>query len=174
MRAGVVVLVWLAVVDAGCRRAPPSLARIDAELTATYPALAQWSTAELDTAMRGPASPLLLDVREPAEFEVGHLAGARQVAPGASIAALRAGPLAGVDLDHPIVCYCAVGVRSARLCDRLRRAGYRRATNLRGSIFAWANEDRPVYRGDRRVERVHPYDRRWGTLLRPERRAPLP
>lgn len=174
MRAGAIVLAWCALVAAGCRRTPPSLARIDAELTAEFPALAQWTTTELDAAMHGPAPPLLLDVREPAEFEVGHLAGAHQVPPGASVAALRAGVLAGIDLERPIVCYCAVGVRSARLCDRLRRAGYRRATNLRGSIFAWANEDRPVYRGDQRVERVHPYDQRWGTLLRPERRAPLP
>ena len=57
---------------------------------------------------------------------------------------------------------------------RLREAGFAHVENLRGSIFEWANEGRPVVRDGREVEAVHPYDAVWGRLLAPERRADLP
>ena len=37
--------------------------------------------------------------------------------------------------------------------------------NLEGSLFKWANEGRPVYRGSERVQEVHPFDEDWGELL---------
>ena len=41
-----------------------------------------------------------------------------------------------------------------------------------GASVALGNPLLPVYRGEERVELVHPYDARWGTLLLPEHRAP--
>ena len=35
-------------------------------------------------------------------------------------------------------------------------------------MFAWANEDRPVYKGNRRVSHVHPYNAEWRALLNQE------
>ena len=46
------------------------------------------------------------------------------------------------------------------------KKGYTEVYNLEGSIFAWANEGRPVYRGKERVQVVHPYDKIWGRLLK--------
>jgi 3-mercaptopyruvate sulfurtransferase SseA len=63
-----------------------------------------------------------------------------------------------------VIVYCSVGYRSARLAQRLRARGYE-VSNLEGSIFEWANEDRALYQGDRRVSGVHPYDSTWGRLL---------
>ena len=46
--------------------------------------------------------------------------------------------------------------------------------NLEGSIFRWANEDRPLYRGDVAVRQVHPFDESWAALLHADRRSYSP
>ncbi len=112
---------------------------------------------------------MLVDVRTPEEFAVSHLAGARRVDPEAGAEALAALPR-----DTAIVVYCSVGWRSAAFAERLRAAGFTHVQNLQGSIFAWANEDRPVVRDGQAVRAVHPYDAVWGRLLRPELHASHP
>ncbi|CAN5587605.1 rhodanese-like domain-containing protein [soil metagenome] len=114
--------------------------------------------------------PVLLDVRTPAEWNVSHLPGARRVAPEADAKTAAH----GLPKDTPIVTYCSVGYRSAKMAERLRAAGYRRVQNLEGSIFEWANERRPLVREGEPVVRVHPYNSVWGHLLEPAVRAPLP
>ncbi|MBA3608196.1 MAG: rhodanese-like domain-containing protein [Chthoniobacterales bacterium] len=114
--------------------------------------------------------PVLLDVRTPVEFEVSHLKGARQVDPKAEAQSAAK----GLPKDAPIVTYCSVGYRSGEMAERLRAAGYTRVQNLEGSIFQWANERRPLVRGEgERVTRVHPHSAVWGRLLAPEVRAPV-
>ena len=105
---------------------------------------------------------LLLDAREPEEYAVSHLQGAQPAPPKDE--ALKA--LQGLPVDQPIVLYCSVGYRSSELAQFLMKKGYTEIYNLEGSIFAWANEGRPVYRGKERVKVVHPYDRTWGRLLK--------
>jgi 3-mercaptopyruvate sulfurtransferase SseA len=61
--------------------------------------------------------------------------------------------------------YCSVGIRSARVADRLRHAGIGAVYNLDGSIFRWASEGRPVVRDGEPVRAVHPYNAVWGRLL---------
>jgi 3-mercaptopyruvate sulfurtransferase SseA len=80
-------------------------------------------------------------------------------------------PLAGLPKDTAIVVYSSVGYRSARLAHWLAGQGYTNVRNLSGSIFQWANEDRPVFRDGRPTMEVHPYDRRWGLLLEARYRA---
>lgn len=114
--------------------------------------------------------PVLLDVRTPAEYEVSHLEGARQVDPKADAQSAAA----GLAKDAPIVAYCSVGFRSGVMVERLRAAGFTRVQNLEGSIFQWANEHRPLVHEGQRATRVHPYSAARGRLLLPEVRAPLP
>jgi rhodanese-related sulfurtransferase len=113
--------------------------------------------------------PVLLDVRTLDEWNVSHLPGARRIEPSATaeIAAQ------GLKKETPIVTYCAVGYRSGELAERLRAAGFTNVRNLEGSIFAWANEHRPLVHEDERVSRVHPYNGFWGRLLNDDARAPL-
>ena len=105
---------------------------------------------------------LLFDAREPEEYAVSHLQGA-QPAPSKD-EALKA--LQGVSSNRRIVLYCSVGYRSSELAQFLMKKGYTEVYNLEGSIFAWANEGRPVYQGNERVTVVHPYDKIWGRLLK--------
>ena len=107
------------------------------------------------------ARPVLLDARSPEEYAVSHLPGARRVDPTATTFP----ELDTLSRDSPIVVYCSVGYRSARIATRLQDRGFTNVRNLRGSIFRWANEGRPVVRNDAPVRTVHPYDRTWGTLL---------
>jgi rhodanese-related sulfurtransferase len=133
-----------------------------------FPDVPQVTTEELARQLREPGDrrPLLLDVRTEAEFSVSHLNGARRIEPGSSAAAVGS-----VDKTRPIVTYCSVGYRSAAFAEELRHAGYSEVRNLDGSIFQWANEGRPLFRDGRQVRMVHPYDSRWGALLKPEYRS---
>jgi rhodanese-related sulfurtransferase len=116
------------------------------------------------------ASPLLLDTRSPEEYAVSHLPGARRVDPEAT--AFPA--LDTLSRDRPIVVYCSVGYRSARITERLREQGFHNVSNLRGSIFRWANQGHPVVRNGTPVRAVHPYDQTWGMLLNDRLHAYLP
>lgn len=114
--------------------------------------------------------PVLLDARSAEEYAVSHLPGALRVDPEAT-AFPQLDTLAA---DAPIVVYCSVGVRSAKVTQRLRRQGFTNAANLRGSIFRWANEGRTVVRDGTPVEAVHPYSRLWGLLLKNDLHAYAP
>lgn len=125
--------------------------------------LAEWMT----NSAAGPTPGLtLVDVREPAEFSVSHLRGARNCRSVAEIEKLVK------DKASRVVVYCSVGYRSSSMAAKLQRSGFTNVFNLEGSIFAWANEGRPVFRGgaELRPARVHPYDRKWGQLLKEELR----
>ncbi len=109
---------------------------------------------------------VLLDVRNPEEQALSQLRGAQALDPGSpNIAGLR------IPEDAKVVVYCSIGYRSAAIIEDLERAGIRNVYNLEGGLFDWANQDRPIYRGGERVDRVHPFNRLWGLLLRRDRRA---
>lgn len=109
----------------------------------------------------------LLDVRTREEFDAGHLPGAIRVEPGATAEEII--KLHGDKLDDgPVVFYCAVGVRSSRMMVQTRRqivplARYG-AYNLRGGIFRWTADGRPMVRGGEQGV-AHPFNQDWGELL---------
>jgi rhodanese-related sulfurtransferase len=135
-----------------------------------FPRVPQLTTAQLAAwlADTNRPRPVLLDVRPQSEFAISHLPGARQVDPNARPADIRRllpTPQA------PVVVYCSVGWRSSALGERLIKDGLTNVANLEGSLFAWANEDRPLEADGKPASRVHPYNRTFGKLLRPEKRA---
>ena len=117
--------------------------------------LADWMMGDSET------KPTLLDVRTPEEFAVSHLPGAIRVDPERPD--LRSMELA---LRSPVVVYCSVGYRSAAILDDIRTPGLGEIYNLRGGIFAWANEGHPIVRDQAPASSVHPYDAIWGRFLR--------
>jgi rhodanese-related sulfurtransferase len=151
------------VVAASALKRSPGWATMKWLIRLQFPDVRRVTTEQLAAWLDDPErlSPLLLDVRAEDEYAVSHLPGAIHVPPDAEIDDL---PTA-VTEDRPIVAYCSVGYRSSVMARRLREAGFEEVSNLEGSIFEWANEGRPVVRGDEHVEEVHPYDGRWGRLL---------
>jgi len=85
---------------------------------------------------------VLVDVREPAEWRIGTLEGAKLIPVNSVVA--RASELSTAD---EIVLYCKSGIRSARALHALRDLGFRKLWNLEGGINAWATEI------DRRIPR---------------------
>jgi adenylyltransferase/sulfurtransferase len=84
---------------------------------------------------------VILDVREPFEWEIGRIEGARLVPLGTLPA--RLGEL---DRARTYVLQCRSGVRSAQAQELLRRAGFRSLLNLRGGILAWGRDVDPTLR----------------------------
>ncbi len=136
---------------------------VDHLIASEYPDTPSLSTDSLAArlAARSSSRPVLLDARSPEEYAVSHLPGARRVDPSAD--AYPA--LDTLALDATIVVYCSVGYRSAGVVQALQTQGFSRVYNLKGSIFRWANEGRPVVRDGEQVFAVHPYDATWGQLL---------
>jgi rhodanese-related sulfurtransferase len=125
--------------------------------------LARW----LEDSTRG--QPVVLDARSEAEFAVSHLGGARRIDPYRPDTRV----LAGVPQDTSVVVYSSAGYRGARVANWLGQQGFGKVKNLGSSLFQWANEGHPLYRGARAVQEVHPYDGKWGWgwLLESEYRA---
>lgn len=125
------------------------------------PEVVHISVADLAKRMKAGETPLLIDVRSAAEFEVSHLPGARRADQvEEALATLKQTPK-----DREIIVYCSIGYRSSHMADKLKQYGFEKVRNLEGSIFEWANAGHPVYRGDSPTDEVHPYDREWGQLL---------
>ena len=80
----------------------------------------------------------LIDVREPHEWAICRIGGARLLPLGS-----LAGHLHELDPARTTVLHCRSGVRSARALVLLRQAGFRRVLNLRGGILAWARDVDP-------------------------------
>lgn len=143
------------------------LEKVRQEIHTRYPDVQQISTAGLAVwladATRTP--PILLDVRKEAEYKVSHLKDARRVDPGKPPPEWLPSP----DSGCTIVVYCSVGERSAAFARELNKLGFRNVFNLDGSIFQWANEGRPLFVEKQPADRVHPYNRKWGRLLKKER-----
>ena len=158
---------------ADCGRPPVGItwARTEALIQQSFPGVPSISTTALSDLLEDPTRPVvLIDVREPDEFAVSHLPGAVR----ATSVELAATLVAGAPDGAAVVAYCSVGYRSAGLAAELLARGLTEVYNLEGSIFRWANEDRPLYRGSVPVRRVHPFDESWGVLLQADRRARLP
>lgn len=84
---------------------------------------------------------ILLDVREPSEWQSGHAPGARHIPLGQL--SHRTGEL---PKDREIVAVCRSGNRSSVAAGLLRRAGFAQVKNLRGGMIAWAKQGLPVER----------------------------
>ncbi len=89
----------------------------------------------------GRDQPQLLDVREPWEFELCHIAGSRHL-PMHTVPA-RVGEL---DPGCDVVVVCHHGGRSMQVAMFLERNGFGSVHNLMGGVEAWAQEVDPAMR----------------------------
>ncbi|MCK0509376.1 MULTISPECIES: rhodanese-like domain-containing protein [Aromatoleum] len=82
--------------------------------------------------------PVLLDVREPWEFETCHIEGSQPM-PMATVPA----HLGELDAGAETVVICHHGARSAQVGMFLERQGFRDVINLAGGVAAWAAQVEP-------------------------------
>jgi len=140
-----------------------SLDDVKKQIRERFPSVLQISTSEYQRTidLENSHQTVLLDVREAEEYQVSHIQGAMiSTDLDAALTVLRGKPK-----DTKIVAYCSVGYRSSALAEQLMARGYTNVANMEGSIFEWANKKFPVYREDKRVNKVHIYNKTWGKLL---------
>src|SRR5256714_10606602 len=97
------------------------------------PDLAAW------LADAGRERPVLLDVREPWEYEKARIAGA-QLVPMRELPAR----LEEIHQDKDVVAICHHGARSQQVALFLEKAGYTRVHNLAGGVDAWSRTVDPT------------------------------
>jgi adenylyltransferase/sulfurtransferase len=81
----------------------------------------------------------LIDVREPHEWAIGKLPGARLVPLGTLEEAAVA-----LDPTRSVVVYCRAGVRGAKAVRQLQEHGFKKVANLTGGIIRWSEEVDPT------------------------------
>jgi sulfur-carrier protein adenylyltransferase/sulfurtransferase len=81
---------------------------------------------------------VLIDVREPHEYRISNI-------PGARLIPLGEFPrhVGEFDPESDIVIHCKSGMRSAKACAVLRQAGFQRVRNVVGGILAWSDKVDP-------------------------------
>ncbi|MFA6970351.1 MAG: rhodanese-like domain-containing protein [Gallionella sp.] len=83
----------------------------------------------------------VLDVREPGEYNAGHLLNAQLIPLGKLQE--RIGELAKYK-DKPVVVVCRSGNRSGTACVTLGKQGFTQAYNLTGGMMAWQKANLPT------------------------------
>jgi adenylyltransferase/sulfurtransferase len=81
----------------------------------------------------------IIDVREPYEWQIGHI-------PGARLVPLDQIPeeIPRLDKRRETILYCKVGARSMRAAQQLASAGVTDVRNLAGGILRWIDDVDPT------------------------------
>ena len=87
--------------------------------------------------------PLLLDVREPWEFEYCHIDGSILI-PMGELASELESLQDEIDHEREIIMICHHGIRSRQMGYYMEQAGYKNITNLDGGVEAWAVDVEPT------------------------------
>ena len=98
-----------------------------------------------------PADAVVLDVREPAEFATGHLAGAVNIPRGVLEFQVDAHPALACAIDPalsrkalPLVLVCRSGGRAALAAASLRAMGFASVRSIGGGMLAWQEAGLPL------------------------------
>ena len=91
------------------------------------------SVQELDAKGKAGSDYILIDVRQPEEYEEGHI-------PGSKLIPLGELPAAASSLDpkQDFVLSCRSGARSAKACEFLAQQGFTKLSNLEGGYLSWS------------------------------------
>jgi sulfur-carrier protein adenylyltransferase/sulfurtransferase len=108
-------------------------------LAATKSEIREVDTAEADELRRRPGA-VVLDVREPDEYEQGAIPGAVHI-PRGTLESTVENRI--TDKSAPVIIHCASGVRSAFAAKTLTDLGYQDVVSVRGGFNTWKDEGRP-------------------------------
>jgi len=107
-------------------------------LAATKSAIREVDTAEADELRRRPGA-VVLDVREPDEYEQGAIPGAVHI-PRGTLESTVENRI--TDKSAPVIIHCASGVRSAFAAKTLSEMGYQDVVSVTGGFNKWKDEGR--------------------------------
>ncbi|SDP78269.1 Rhodanese-related sulfurtransferase [Rhodoferax sp. OV413] len=105
--------------------------------------IAQITPTDLPQWLQGQTAPVVLDVREPAEWQAASVQ-----ADGFTLVQLSMNEiparLAELDPQRPIACLCHHGARSQRVAQFLLQNGFENVVNIAGGIDAWSLQRDPA------------------------------
>jgi sulfur-carrier protein adenylyltransferase/sulfurtransferase len=107
-------------------------------LNQTKARIREVDTTEMESALERPGT-VLLDVREPDEYDQGAVPGAIHIPRGHLESQVESKV---TDKDAPILIYCAGGTRSAFAAETLGLLGYTDVVSVAGGFNKWKNEGR--------------------------------
>lgn len=133
---------------------------------------------DLQALLRQPTAPLVLDVREPAEFAAAHIAGALNVPRGVLEQACEweydeTEPVLARDRERPIVVVCRSGNRSLLAADTLQQLGFADVVSLRTGLRGWNDYEQPLVAGDGTAIDTDAAEQRLAMKLRADQRRPV-
>jgi sulfur-carrier protein adenylyltransferase/sulfurtransferase len=86
---------------------------------------------------------VLIEVREPNEYEINQIPGSVLIPKGEFLNGHALGQLPGVDSGRQVVLYCKTGIRSAEALAVVKGAGYADAIHVGGGVSAWVDQIDP-------------------------------
>jgi molybdopterin/thiamine biosynthesis adenylyltransferase/rhodanese-related sulfurtransferase len=111
-----------------CGAVSPEAQQATLDATITARELKDWQDAGKDL--------FLVDVREPAEYEINRIPGSVLIPKGEI---LSGEALSRFPQDRQIVLHCKSGVRSAEALAALKAAGFSGAVHVQGGVVSWVN-----------------------------------
>lgn len=116
---------------------------------------------------------MLLDVREPAEFEAMHIPGSLNVPRGVLETACEYDyeetvPELVKARDKEIIVVCRSGNRSVFVCDVMQQLGYRNVSSLKTGLRGWADYEQPMVNAEGESVSEDEADAFFTPNLRPE------
>jgi rhodanese-related sulfurtransferase len=99
------------------------------------------SAIEIQEKLKNGKPPFLLDVRQPEEYRLSHIPGAKLIPLGE-----LGGRIKEIPQGDEIICICASGHRSVPAVRKLVAAGYT-ASSMKNGMIAWQLARLPVTRG---------------------------
>ncbi|MEV1288166.1 adenylyltransferase/sulfurtransferase MoeZ [Micromonospora sp. NPDC049679] len=115
-----------------CGAVSPEAEEAAVDSTITARELKEWQDAGKDV--------FVVDVREPAEYEIVRIPGATLIPKGEIISGEA---LSKLPQDRQIVLHCKSGVRSAEALAALKAAGFRDAVHVQGGVLSWIKQVDP-------------------------------
>ena len=133
-----------------------------------------WDLAPL---LARPAPPLVLDIREPAEFAQARIAGSLNVPRGVLEQACEwdfeeTMPLLAGRRDLPVVVVCRSGNRSLLAADVMHAMGFADVASLKTGVRGWNDFEQPIVNGEGRAVDGDEAERTLAPHLRPDQRRP--
>lgn len=122
-------------------------------MLATNPVVSEINIDALETR---PSDAVVLDVREPQEYQHGHVPGAINI-PQADLASR----LDEVPRDRPVMIICHSGMRSFRAAQFLNQMGINQVANIKGGTAAWRKAGKAVAVGDLSMEEPRVTETEW-------------
>lgn len=132
---------------------------------------------DLEEKLQDDEGPILLDVREPAEFDALHIEGSLNVPRGILESACdwdydETEPELAAGRDREIIVICRSGNRSVLAAQTMQRMGFKKVASLKTGIRGWNDFEQPLYDADGNQVDIDDADEILASKLRDDQRRP--